>query len=112
LAVSKSTIGELRHRITFQNLTLMPDGQGGSDEVWADAFTVWASVVPKNKSERLFSAQIQYQRTHQIIIRWREGVSTEQRILFKGRVFQIHAFSNYDERRFFITIDAEENQGT
>jgi len=112
LGVSKARIGDLRHRITIESLTLAGDGQGGSSETWATFATVWASVEPVKGGERFFSEQIQYQRTHKIIIRHLTGINSTMRISFDGRTFQIKAIRRADERKFFMLIDAEENQGT
>lgn len=93
-------------------MSQVSDDQGGFTETWADAFTVWASVEPVSSRERLFSQQIQYQRSHKVIIRWRTGITQEMRFTFDSRTFQIKGVRRFDERRFYMIIDAEENQGT
>jgi SPP1 family predicted phage head-tail adaptor len=115
LGVNPTRIGALRHRVTFQTLTRTPDGQGGYTSSWADMSTnptVWGEVVPKSTPERFFSQAIQYQRTHQVTIRYRSDLTQEMRMLFDSRIFQIKGIRKPDERRFFLIIDLEENQGT
>ena len=105
-------IGALRHRITIQQVTRTSDGQGGFTELWnnlATTPTVWAKVSPVNKSERLFMQQLEYQRTHKIIIRYRSDLTTDMRISFSNRIFHIKAFTNVEERSVYLQIDAEEN---
>ncbi len=108
-------ISELRHRIKFQHLTRIPDGQGGWEEQWDDfippnqtAPEVWAKITPISSRERMFSQQIQNTLTHRIVIRSFDGLTTEKRILFEGRIFQIHGIARMDEERWFIVIDTEE----
>lgn len=105
-------IAELRHRIKFQSLSRTPDGQGGFTESWTDFTEVWAKIIPKNGKERYFSQQIQPVISHEITVRWLEGITTEMRILFEGRIFQIHSIRRDIEERWFITIDAEEGVGS
>lgn len=111
----KVTIADMRHRITFQFVTRTPDGQGGFTEVWANLAsvpTVWAFVCPVAARERLFSSQVQYQRTHKVAMRYRSDITTEMRFLYDGRTFQLHGTIQPDGRKFFMVVDAEENQGT
>jgi len=110
-----SSIGKFRHRVTFQYLTRTNDGQGGFASTWtnmASLPTVWGEVKPKATPERFFSSQIQYQRTHQVTIRYRSDLTQEMRMLFDSRIFQIKSIRRPEERRWFLVIDLEENQGT
>lgn len=107
-----AAIGNLRHRITFQNLILAPDGQGGSSESWADFATVWAELTPVTSKERLYAQRIEAIGTHRIVIRYLDGISPTMRITFMGRVFQIKGIDKVDERRFWMKLDVEENTGT
>ena len=106
------SIGDLRHRIAFQTLSRATDGQGGFVETWSDLATVWAFVKPVSSKERLFGQRLQYQRSHEVVIRWRNDITQEMRFLFDSRIFQIKGVRAPDERKFFLMIDAEENQGT
>jgi SPP1 family predicted phage head-tail adaptor len=110
--VSIARIGSLRHRIKFQTLSRATDGQGGFTETWTDLATVWAYVKPVSAREKMISNQIQYQRSHEVIIRHRTGITQEMRFLYDGRTFQIKGVRRPDERKFYLIIDAEENQGT
>ena len=112
MAVSATRIGAMRHRIFFQKLTSAPNGQGGFTEAWANHKEVWASVKPVKTKERNFSEQIQYQRTHEVIIRFRNDITQDMRFKFDGRTFEIKGVRRKDERKYYLIIDAEENQGT
>jgi SPP1 family predicted phage head-tail adaptor len=109
-------IGELKHRIQIQRETQEPDGQGGQEVSWSDVATVWAKIEPVSASERLYTRQIQYQRTHKVIIRYLAGltddVNNNYRFLFDGRTFQIKGIYKLDEDKFWLKIDAEENKGS
>lgn len=105
-------IAELRQRIKFQSLTRTADGQGGWTETWNDFSEVWAAVNPVSAKERYFSQRIEENISHQIVIRWLDGLNTEMRIIFENRVFQIHGIRRENEERWFMLIDAEEGVGS
>jgi len=109
-------IGALRHRITIQSLLLAPDGQGGNTEVWTDLCEIWADVQPVSSNERLYARQLQYTRSHKVIIRNLEdldvGVTHTHRFLFDQRTFHIKGIRRLDEKRFWLILDAEENVAT
>ena len=50
MSTAKKNIGSLNRRITIQASTLVPDGQGGNTETWADAIYLWAEVLPGSSS--------------------------------------------------------------
>ncbi len=113
--VTITMIGKMRSRVTFQELTQTSDGQGGQSESWSDLSTdptVWCYLRPTKSQERLYSAQVQYQRTHEAIIRHRTDLTTEMRMTYDSRVFQIKGIRRPDERKAFLILDLEENQGT
>ena len=95
------TIGDLRSRVTFQTSTRVADGQGGFTETWASLATnptVYAYLAAVNSRERLFSQQMQYQRSHVLVIRYRTDLNTSMRITYEGREFQIKGIRNPEER--------------
>ena len=107
-----SPINELRHRITLQTLTNTADGQGGFTQSWADLTTIWGKLEPVSANERNFGERVEYQRSHKCVIRSRSDVVASMRVTFDSRTFQIKGVRRVDERRFFMLLDLEENQGT
>lgn len=110
-------IGEMRHRVTVQQVSHSTDSQGGQVESWADLVTIWAkfeaaSVAGSGTGERRFADRIEYQRTHKATIRYNSQITTDMRISFDSRTFQIKGIRRLDERRFFMVLDLAENVGT
>lgn len=109
-------IGKLRHRITIQTLVRATDGQGGFTSTWTDLATVWADIKPVSSQERLFTQKVDYQRSHKVVIRYLSdltaGVTNTHRFIFDGRTFQIKGVRLFDEQKFYMMLDAEENQGS
>lgn len=109
-------ISELRHRIKFQSLSRVPDGQGGYVSSWvdyvqpgaADAF-VWAKIAPREARENYFTDQIRPTITHTIVVRKIDGITAEMRVVFGSRTFQIKGAFKYTEENWYMQIPAEEN---
>lgn len=115
MGVSKTRIGAMRHRVTFQELVKTPDGMGGFESAWqniAETPQMWGELKPLSASQRLFAERLEYQRTHDLFIRSRNDLTTEMRVTYDNRVFQIHGIEFADERRFFLLIRLEENRGS
>jgi SPP1 family predicted phage head-tail adaptor len=106
-------ISELRHRITFQNLNRVSDGQGGYVETWSNFYECWAKINPKSGNERNSAQRIEDFYDHEITIRWPEvNLLAEMQITFEGRVFQIKSLIKPDMRRWYCVIKCEEKAGS
>ena len=120
MGITLAKIGEMRHRIKFEKLVRTPDGQGGFTEEWSpliagadlDSQSLWAQLIPVSSRERLFGERLEYQRSHKVVVRYRNDVTNEMRFIFENRIFQIKGSVSPDERKAYLFIDAEENQGT
>lgn len=105
-------VGTLRHRIIIQTLSQADDGQGGFTDTWATHATVWARIEPTAARERNFADQIQYQRSHKVTLRYLSTITNTMRISYGGRIFQIKGVRALDERKYYMILDVEENQGS
>lgn len=110
--ITKTPIASLRHRLTIEQLSDVSDGQGGYTVAWSALATVWGKLEPVSSRERYFAKQVQYQRSHKAIIRFRDDVTNTMRITFDNRTFQIKGVYSPDERKAYLFLDLEENQGT
>lgn len=90
--------GELRHRITIQQKTVVRDTYGGETVTWTNTATVWAAVEPLSGREYFSAQQVQAEVNHRIRIRYRAGITTTMRVLWGTRVFDILAIINLQER--------------
>lgn len=98
------SIGDLRHRITFQRLTSVVNENGFETEAWQDYKTVWASVSNLSGREYYQAAAIQAEKTVKFLIRHIESVDTSMRILFKDKQYNITSIDNmkYVSKHFEI----------
>jgi len=94
--------GNLRHRVSIQEQTQVPDGMGGFTPSWA-AITgmdsVPAAIWPLSSKEQLDAMKLESLATNRVRIRYRPGITAKNRIVFGSRIFNIlGAPINLDER--------------
>ena len=92
-------IGTLRHRVALQAPVRTGDGGGGAVVTWSTIAEVWAAIRPQGGSEAVFAEAVSGVVTHDITIRHRAGVVPAMRFSWDGRIFEITAVLDIDERR-------------
>lgn len=106
------TAGKLRHQITIEREQSVSDGGGGSTITWSTVATPRAFIKPMSGGERLQAMRLESTVTHRIFIRYRDDLLTSDRINFNGRLMQIRALINLEERNRWIEIYADEGEAT
>jgi SPP1 family predicted phage head-tail adaptor len=103
-------IGELRKRVTVQAEQATTDNAGGYGLGWTDVATVWAEIKPVSGNKIYTAQHLEGHVTHEITMRWQSGtaITTDMRILYGARLFNIRAVENTGERNQFLEILAEE----
>lgn len=81
--------GEMRHRLSIQEQTFVPDAAGQPEEAWALHAEVWGAVEPLLGNEFVASLQRQDRLPTRFRMRFLEGVVPRMRIVFDGRLFDI-----------------------
>lgn len=101
---NRMAIGDMRHRITFQQPIKTPDGYKGHTEKWQDLIDVWASVEPLSGREYFYAHQIKAEVTHRVKIRYRVDITEKMRIKHRDRVLEIESIIDLKERREILEI--------
>jgi SPP1 family predicted phage head-tail adaptor len=105
--------GELNRRVTFQSRSTGQDSTGGQLLTWVDVVTVWAGIQPLSGRE-LFAAQaVNSEVTHLIKVRYQvqfvnPKVVAAMRMVYNGRIFNLHASMIIEERNREVQIMASE----
>lgn len=102
------SIGDLRHRITFQRLTSAVNENGFEMETWQDYKTVWASVSNLSGREYYQAAAIQAEKTVKFLVRYIEDIDTSMKILFKEKQYNITSIYDMKYKNKYIEIKALE----
>lgn len=100
-------VGKMRHQITFIRPANDKDRLGGYEEDYVDVATVWAQVSPVSGKEHLSQVR-ETTVSHKIYCRYREGITPQLRVRFKGRIFKILSVINWEERNEGLTLLCEE----
>lgn len=81
--------GELRHRITIQRPKTTQDATTGqTSTVWINVATdIAAAIKPLSVREFIASQQMQSEISTRIVIRYREGLTADMRILHKTQIY-------------------------
>ena len=110
-----SNLGKLRNKITIQNNVLSSDTFGGYSRTNTTFITAFAAIKPKS-SKQTFSVttveQIANPQDFDFIIRYRENINTNMRILFGTRTFDIISIEDDNEFHNYIKLIAREKART
>ncbi len=91
--------GKLRHFVEIHAFTVVEDDIGNQIETWAKVAEAWAAIEPLKGDERWAAAYAQATTTHRVTMR-PPGVNVHpsNRLVFNGRVFEIEAVLDIEER--------------
>ena len=118
----KTTASRLRHKLTLQQEVQTPDGAGGTSKSWTNITDLWAEIIPISGSssklnasagkEIFYGAQVQAEVSHKILLRYRDGVTPDMRLVFESRIFNIRSVANIEERRDRLELLVQEGVAT
>jgi len=100
--------GRLRKRVIIQYQTIAEGTHGNVDVTWNDEDTVWASIEPVSAKEYFASGQIQSEITHKIIMRYRRNMTTDKRIKYGNRYYDITQIINTREENRELVLMCKE----
>lgn len=84
--------GRLRHRVTFEELTVELDSDGAQEEAWV---AVWpplsAEITPISGRELIAAAATQSKVTTRIKVRYRPGFKPSMRAVHRDTIYNIEA---------------------
>lgn len=101
-------IGKLRHLIIIEESIPSRDSFGAEVSEWIQFAKVWADVSPVSGREFASFKQINAEITTKITIRYIAGITTEMRILFGDRVFEIDSVINPEEKNISLLLMCKE----
>ena len=91
--------GELDQRVTFQRQTSQQDELGQLINTWVTLGTVWAAVEPQAGREFIAAGAQQSELTTKIRIRHRPGITSGDRVIHDGRLYDIQSVIDYRSAR-------------
>ena len=101
-------VGLMRRRVTIRTMARTPDGMGGYTETPTDVSDIPARVEPLEGREQLQAMQTGMERPHRFVMRYREGMTAAQTILYGTRTFDIKSVVDTEEKHRELIITADE----
>jgi SPP1 family predicted phage head-tail adaptor len=102
-------IGKLNQYGTIQRPSDVDDDAGGKVRTWVDDATrVPMGIEPLQGDERMYGMQLQTRVTHQITMRYREGMTTAKRIVCRGVAYNVRYVGDKDLRNTMFVLLAEQ----
>ena len=101
-------IGELNRRIIIQQVSPVVSENGFETEAWTDYKTVWASVSNLYGREYFAAMAVNAENTVKFKIRYKVGITTDMRISFGGKYYNINSIDDVDYSHAFMVLRATE----
>ena len=93
--------GKLDRRIFIDALSKARDARGGVVESWTELSPVtgiWAELEPIDSAEKFASDKLRTVETYDATIRWRAGITTEHRVRYAAKEFDILTITEVGRR--------------
>lgn len=96
--------GALDQRVTLQQRGVSVSALGENTAAWSDVATLWAQAQPLRGREYFASGQMQQATDVRFRIRWRSGVDTTMRIVWRGQPHDIVSVIDVDGARTMLEV--------
>jgi SPP1 family predicted phage head-tail adaptor len=103
-----NSIGKMRYRVKVENATNTRDAGGGLSQSYSAVTFIYANIKPLNANSIYRQGIVQEKVTHEITLRYMKNISTNSRITYGSRNFNIKGIINVDERDRFLKLLCEE----
>lgn len=94
----------LRDRVEIQTQSSVQDSFGQKLETWSTLAQLWANVTPYAMGEVTIAGAPQHITKTRMVIRWRAGLKTDMRVVFKGNIYKIIGLRDFEERTEYIEL--------
>ena len=104
-------IGSLRHRVKFQQLQKLPDGQGGFTHSWVDYATVWARVKAVTGKETIEADRLVSIADFKVTVRYRNDIDDTMRVVWNSKNYQILSVQPDEKEKYMTLLIREAHDG-
>lgn len=100
----KSKIGAMRHKIIIQSREKTNNSVGKQVENWTDFYECFAKIEAISDRAFIEANAEQSFLTHNITIRFKQGITPSMRIKFRSRTFIIQTVVNVEEKNRYLKM--------
>lgn len=108
--MSELVPGALRHCLVLEQLARTEAEGGGFTESWIEVAELSAALRPVGGSESVEADRLAGRVTHEIGLRYRQGVQPAMRFRKGARLFHILTVIDVEERKSWLTCLCEERE--
>ncbi|MEO6147020.1 MAG: phage head closure protein [Sulfuriferula sp.] len=107
-------VGDFRRLVTLQSRSTSLDTFGSQVNTWNDLAQLWADMSPLQGNALLAAQAVHTEVTSQITVRYNSILFTDpkavaaMRLSYAGRLFDILAMINVDERNHIVVLYCKE----
>ena len=102
--------GQLRHLVTIQTLT-ETNNEGNVTKSWTNDGTAYAAIEPMSGDEKQQYQYVDGETYYNITMRYQDINSTDNRIVFDGKIFHLKNVLNHLYKNVMTTCDAITRDG-
>lgn len=101
------TAGMLREPVEIQEQVTVPIGGGATELAYQTKANVRAYVKPMSGSERLYAERLDATTRNRIVMRYRPNIVESDRIVMRGKAYNIRFIHNVEFRDRWLEIDVD-----
>ena len=106
----KTLASEMKHWISIQAKTSVPDGEGGHTDTWATSASCWAAVSPIQARQQFEYKSVNVDASHLIKVRGNVTIAEANQILFGSRIFEVLTVEDIQERGIVKVVTCKERR--
>lgn len=105
--------GTLRKRVQIQQRATTQDTFGQQSTTWTTLATVWADIEALSGREAMAAQAANVDISHTITVRYQSifaqpKIVATYRVLYNGRIFNVHSMENIEERNAIVVLTVSE----
>jgi len=108
--VSVPSPSDLRHRLVLEEVQREASEGGGFAETWVPLAELFAHIQPISGGESVEADRIAGRITHEVTLRYRDGVMPAMRFRKGARLFHIVSVIDVEERKRWLRCLCEERE--
>lgn len=102
------SVGKMRERVEIYSQTQTVNSAGEMTTTWTLAVTTWARVEPVNGSAVTLANRDDALRMYNMTIRNRTEITTNSRVIWRTRKFDVESIIDPTEQRQFLIVRLRE----
>lgn len=101
-------VGAMRERVDVYSQAQTVNSAGEITTTWTNVATIWARMEPVGAAAVALANRDDAQRSYNMTIRYTADVTTNSRVIWRGRKFDVEGIMDPTEQRQFLSVRLRE----